>query len=579
MAALQKIKGDSINATGSFLNLMRPARPEYRNNSMASFLPVRFLPHAEKTLSQLNQSKHSAYKSHLRSIKIDEHGYMSMSDSDIISLAKIKADRYSFQLTDSKINDWFYAYQQIIDDLNSIGLIAKSVPVRNPKESDYRSACLRLTNPLWWRRQFRRAASRSIENHHFLAGHVGRPLNQLYVSDETLSRRQYQRRRNARLLESLIAINDHGYENDLLSLQRVSTSNPEIRRNELMARLKGLEAYAKTKNMAADFLTITAPSSFHRYSSVHRRDNNASVFSAFINSKWNLATPRETQQFLNKQWSKIRAELHRRNISLLGVRVAEPHHDGTPHWHLLLFFNRNHRTEIRQVIRHYSLEHSPNEKGAQKHRFTAKKIKWKDKNGKPLSAVGYVAKYISKNLATTETTATLNNDGKPVSTTVDRVEAWASTWGIRQFQQIGGERITVWRELRRIRKTDSEYESMPIQFKETYHAADSGDYHQFIESSRDQSKIEILRNFVRLSNNKTIERTNLDTGEISTHQDNELFNHYGEPKVSNVIGLICGNSVLITRNTTWRLKPRREKPAVRASARSDGLLPSLDLCQ
>jgi hypothetical protein len=576
MAALLKLKGEPINATGTFLNLMRPVRPEHRNNSLASFLPVRFLSHAEKTIGQLKQVKHSAYKNHLRSIKIDEHGYMSMTDDDIISLAKVKADRYAFQLTDESINDWFYAYQQITDDLSAIGLTAKSVPVRNPKDSDYRAACLRLTNPLWWRRQFRRAASRSIENHHVMAGHVGRPLNQLYISDELLSRRQYQRRRNARLLESLVAINDQGYENDLLSLQMVSTSNPEIRRNELMARLHGLESYAKSHKLAADFYTLTAPSCMHRYTSVKQKNDS---YSSFLNQNFDGSTPKQTQAYLNKQWSKIRAELDRRKISLLGVRVAEPHHDGTPHWHMLFFFHKSQRSEIRQVIRHYALEHSPNEKGAQKHRFTAKKIKWKSKDGKPQSAVGYVAKYISKNLSVTETTATLNNDGKPVHTTVDRVEAWASTWGIRQFQQIGGERITIWRELRRIRKTDAEFESMPSDFKETYHAADSGDYHQFIEASRDRSKIEMLRNFVRLSNNKTVERINLDTGEISTFQDHELFNHYGEPKVSNVIGLICGNSVLITRNTTWRLKPRREKPAVRAAARTDGLLPSLDLCQ
>ncbi|WP_461552938.1 replication endonuclease [Sulfuriferula sp.] len=49
--------------------------------------------------------------------------------------------------------------------------------------------------------------------------------------------------------------------------------------------------------------------------------------------------------------------------SKLLLDVAEPHHDATPHWHMLLFVAPEQRDRFREIIRHYALQDSPDEEG------------------------------------------------------------------------------------------------------------------------------------------------------------------------------------------------------------------------
>ena len=174
-----------------------------------------------------------------------------------------------------------------------------------------------------------------------------------------------------------------------------------------------------------------------------------------------------------------RSKLDREGIRCYGFRIAEPHHDGTPHWHLLLFFHPDEAAQARKIARHYLWKtDSPGEPGAWRHRFNSKAI-----DPEKGTAAGYLAKYVSKNINGAGL-GHLESDEDWTSSlaeSANRVRSWASAWGIRQFQQIGGPSVTVWRELRRLGPEDDQVdEEEGGALWEAVTAADQGDWCSFV---------------------------------------------------------------------------------------------------
>ncbi|RQS60391.1 replication endonuclease [Burkholderia sp. Bp8986] len=302
-------------------------------------------------------------------------------------------------------------------------------------------AVRRMVAAKWWKGRLRKAHGMAKESAAILLGIVSQD-RECYVSNVSVRDRQEQNDRNAAALDATIARNiETDQEFTLAQLAAKGTANKSIRRAELMTRINGFERIAIAAGDTGMFATITCPSRMHRMTTVYGR--------ARANTKWDGTSPREAQAHLRKTWARIRAALARKDICMYGFRIAEPNHDGTPHWHCLLFYPRQHDATVRATIRRYALAVDGDERGAQERRVELRRMD-PDKG----TAAGYIAKYVAKNIDGYRLEKDLH--GNDSIETSERVEAWATRWRIRQFQQIGGPPVSVWRELRRVEAVPSD---------------------------------------------------------------------------------------------------------------------------
>jgi len=227
--------------------------------------------------------------------------------------------------------------------------------------------------------------------------------------------------------------------------------------------------------------------------------------------------------------------------------VVEPHHDGTPHWHLLLFVPSHNVDDLISTYKKYALEDSPNEKGAKKSRFKAEII---DPNKG--SAAGYVVKYISKNISGKG--VWLDNYGNPAIESAERIVSWARDNRIRQFQQIGGPSVSIWRELRRLR-----IESSNPALESARSAADNSDWAGFVKAmggpntSKKEQPITLHYDHTRA--------VDIDTGEYVVIDQNK----YGETSPKTIKGIAVLGQFVPTRFIVWhackKLLPLFNAPA------------------
>jgi hypothetical protein len=296
----------------------------------------------------------------------------------------------------------------------------------------------RLISPDWWRRRLRTMLTRRAEELFRRLGEV-RKQTSAYISGDALHRiRQAAFKSRLWLSEMAAVCEETGESLRLSDIAEHSLANPTLRRGELMLRARGFQEVAEVLGHRCLMVTATCPSAFHAW----RSDGQP-------NPVYNGSTPREAQRWLSKQWARVRATLQRRRVTYYGIRASEPHHDGTPHWHLVIYAPASELFRVRIIMRKAWLSEYADEPGALKHR-----IRFTAENASKGSGAAYIAKYVAKNIDGAGDIGNERSDesGRLISDDAQRAVAWARLHGIRQFQQLRGPSVTLWRELRRVRQ-------------------------------------------------------------------------------------------------------------------------------
>ncbi len=344
----------------------------------------------------------------------------SLSRADVLYLASRLARHFSSQAHSKPTRKG----SQYFLNTKVYGIIVRS----NTESAIYK----RLECKSFWRRSLEKKVNEERLNYEarnaIVGGHPkasNEPI-QNYCSNETLHREQIKRKDNEEKLSRYKVVNTiTKAEENLLS---IALSNEKNRINELYFTAKSLEKLATEKKFKWMFVTLTAPPKYHPNPIKGRRSYDPSV------------GIKGSHEYIKLLWVQIRSILNARGVKAspehyFGFRTVEPHKDGSIHWHLLIFVNKDLQKKLTDAI----LEKFPAKNSAEI-------IYGKEGDGSA-SAATYLYKYIAKSLSrekskydtTTESAKDNAREEKDLASlrNKERVQAALKTLEIRQYQVFG----------------------------------------------------------------------------------------------------------------------------------------------
>lgn len=386
-----------------------------------------------------------------------------------------------------------------------------------------------------------------------------------YASHDAIERQHEQYRRTLEFMRTHELENEDGFKIDLEQVMLSSTSNPYLRYIEMMTTVKGLQNLAEMRGDYAMFYTITCPSKYH-----------ATLANGKPNPKWTQKTVRESSDYLVSVFSSIRKKLQRQGLQWYGVRVAEPHHDGTVHWHLLCFMRHRDRAAITKVMREFAIREDRVELGKNvRARFDIVPVT--KRKGSPAS---YIATYIGKNIGGGSLDKAIDKKtgkpiisketGKPLADNSDNAVTWASLHRVKQFQFFGVPSRQTYRELRRLanqlqRELKPKKGAQVLQDKQMNDVLAAADAGCFATYTIKQGGVMRPRSEHVIRTAYVLSETPNDYGEISER----IYGVYS-PRLGD-------ESRICTHSETWKLVKKTKKGTHEFEASNAGAGVDLDL--
>lgn len=338
----------------------------------------------------------------------------------------------------------------------------------------------RLSDARFWRRAIRVRILRAREHFFLRLGLIGKG-REAYASEVAVKLRGAQLKRQQEWMKATVLIprqieevqGEEPYEP--LTLEQVA-AGPRERFAKLYTFVKAVDVLAQEAGLSAAMVTLTLEPEWHPSPS-HGQNS------------WNDSSPRDAHQSLCHRWQAILRDLHRAGIRLSGLRVAEPHADACPHWHIWMLYRPEYETRILSTVMRYFPNklkvRSPSATDSGKPAPVDTIYDTRDNlltgTSRPLrhpnegaqvevsridrnisSGASYAMKYLLK---TVDAGDELNREaglfaGDDAATrkkkaqhadNAKRVDAYRSTWGLNRGQLFGiAKCLTVWDELRRM---------------------------------------------------------------------------------------------------------------------------------